>query len=158
MLSNEEAEHKTATAVYTSLDQFLPYYFRFINPIIHEMKASELQLHENQIKVLMAVSKKGTLSPGEISSIFMIPKTSLTTIIRSLISLNLVEKKKKAGDSRTFTIELTSQGKAVLEKKRLENLTAFSKLFSDLEESEAALIVEGFETMKRYFSNKGYCI
>ena len=141
--------------LYNSLDAFMPYYFRFINPVIHQMDIPEGSLNENQIKVLMAAEKVGKVAPGKISEIFLIPKTSLTTIIRSLLDLGLIVKERKTGDGRTFQISLTPRGKSLIEKKKEENVEYFGHVFPDLEDDEARDIICGLQAMKMYFEKRG---
>ncbi len=146
---------KNAEDLYQSLDAFMPYYFRFINPIIHQMETEEGLMGENHIKVLMAAEKVGKISPGTISEIFMMPKTTLTTVIRSLMTMDLIQKTPKAGDGRTFQISLSPKGYALIEKMRVNNIRQLGEVFSDLEDREAKVIMEGFHTVRRYFEKKG---
>lgn len=141
--------------LYNELDRFMPYYFRFINPVIHHLETEEFTLNENQVKVLMALTKKSQLSSTEISHIFLIPKTSLTTIIRSLVKLGLIGKNNNPVDSRKFTVFLTKKGKKLVEEKKKNNIETFKELFKDMTPHEIHRLTQGFSVLDEYYARQG---
>ncbi len=142
--------------LYDSLDAFLPAYFGFINPVLHRYEGEEGALNENQIKVLMAIRKTGIISQAEISDVFMIPRTSLTTVTRSLEARGLVRRETVGADRRSHGLALTDAGHALLDRKREENLRELGSLFADLSPAEATAVIRGFRTMEAYFSRGGF--
>lgn len=138
-----------------SLDEFLVSYFSFLNPIFHCYEDGDLQLNENQIKVLMAVSKTKKISPSEISKLFMIPKTSLTTIIRSLVDTGFLRKEINSKDPRKFLLELTSEGTLLLLKKDESDLSRLDALLAGMTEDERKRVIDGFNAFNEYFERDG---
>lgn len=137
-----------------SLDGFLVTYFRFLNPIFHCYEEGDLVLNENQIKVLMAVSKTMRISPSEISKLFMIPKTSLTTIIRTLVDAGLLRKESNTKDPRKFLLELTPEGKGVLLRKDKSDLSRLDVLLAGMTEDEHQRVLDGFNAFNEYFDRE----
>ena len=142
--------------IYNSIDSFMPVYFKYINPVIHQMVTPDGILNENQLKVLMAVEKTGRISSAEISKLFMIPKTSLTTIIRKLESKGLIVRKIENDDRRRFILSLSSKGTALIKKKRRENIQNLGKLFSEIKPGETRDIIRVFLSLNRFFRRKGF--
>ncbi len=141
--------------LFDSLDGFMPYYFRFINPILHRLDTGAFSLGENQLKVLMALSFRENLSPAEISRLFLIPKTSLTTVIRSLEELGLIDKSPTGSDRRKFQLSLTDRAGELIREKRRENIAALADLFSHISDEEFARMVNGLTAMGEYFTRIG---
>ena len=149
------ASEESITKLFVSLDDFLPYFYREINPIIHSFSCDSFHLNENQIKVLMAVCKKEGVSPTEISRLFMIPKTSLTTIVCSLTDLGLVEKMAKPSDPRKFGIKLSSRGKETVEDIRKKNTKSLLTLFTDMEDEHVDRLISGFNVLEEFYRARG---
>jgi MarR family transcriptional regulator, organic hydroperoxide resistance regulator len=138
-----------------SLDDFLVTYFHYLNPIFHCYEDGDVALNENQIKVLMAVSKIKKISPSDISKLFMIPKTSLTTIIRSLVDSGFLKKESNSKDSRKFLLELTPEGKLILLRKDESDLSRLDALFAGMTEDERKRVIDGFNVLNEYFDREG---
>lgn len=144
--------------LYDSFDAFLPIYFGFINPVIHQLDTGNGILNENQIKVLMAVWKTGGISQTDISKLLMIPKTSLTTIVRSLVELGLINRSGQDDDRRRYELSLTAAGRALLEKKRDSDTANFTSLFTGLTKEEASAVISGFRTLVHFFNRNGFSL
>ncbi|MBF9014483.1 MULTISPECIES: MarR family winged helix-turn-helix transcriptional regulator [unclassified Oceanispirochaeta] len=144
--------------LYHSLDDFLVNYFRFLNPIFHRYTNDGIELNENQIKVLMAVSKTEQISPSEISKLFMMPKTSLTTIVRSLVDAGFLIKKTNTKDSRKFLLELTPKGQQFIIKKNEFDISRLDSLLGGMMPDERKRVIDGFNTLNGYFDREGNTI
>jgi DNA-binding MarR family transcriptional regulator len=149
------ASPESLEKLFESLDDFLPYFYREINPIIHSYECEEFTLNENQIKVMMAVCRKEGISPTEVSRLFMIPKTSLTTIVRSLTELDLVEKMNRPSDPRRFGLKLSPQGKDTVGKIRKKNAGGLRELFRDMEEAHVSRLISGFAVLEEFYRAQG---
>jgi MarR family transcriptional regulator, organic hydroperoxide resistance regulator len=141
--------------LFDSLDGFMPNYFRFINPILHRLDTGEFTLGENQLKVLTALSFRENLSPVEISRLFLIPKTSLTTVIRSLEELGLIEKSPTESDRRKFQLRLTDRAGELFREKKKKNIAAPADLFSHISDEKFAGMINGPAVMGEYFTRIG---
>jgi DNA-binding MarR family transcriptional regulator len=142
--------------LYNSIDSFMPVYFKYINPIIHQMETPDGMLNENHLKVLMALEKKSRISSAEISKLFMIPKTSLTTIVRALENRGLIVRNVENNDRRRSVLTLSSKGKALVKKKRSKNISSLRTLFTGIKPDEALYIIRGFLAMEQFFGRKGF--
>lgn len=140
---------------YRHFDAFMPHYMRFINPILHQMNVSGLRLNENQVKVLMAVDKKKGIVPSEVSRLFSIPKTSLTTIIRSLEEHGLLIRLSEPEDARRQRLFLTEKGRVLIDEKHKENIKAFGELFEGMNPETRAKVTEGLLAFNHFFQSGG---
>jgi len=141
--------------LYHSLDSFMPWYFQILNPILHRLEKDGMVLGENQVKVLMALSYQTNLSPVDISQIFLIPKTSLTTIIRSLEELRLIEKRDSESDKRKFTLCLTAEGEELIREKREDVVRSLGDVFRDMDRDELDRLIDGFAVLDNFFRREG---
>lgn len=152
------ASAESLEKLFESLDAFLPYFYREINPVIHSYECEDFTLNENQIKVIMAVCKKEGISPTEVSRLFMIPKTSLTTIVRSLTELGLVEKMTWPSDPRRFGLRLSAGGRETAGKIRRKNADSLIGLFRDMDEDQVSRLISGFEVLDEFYRAQGRVI
>ncbi len=132
---------------YNAFDRFMPRYFRYINPIIH--KAG--QLSENQVRIIMALNFLGSATPTQLSKCFGIQKGSLTTILRSLLNMGLINKQRSENDERKYYVSITEKAKALIQQKELEDTRTFEKLFEQMPADDAAAITQGMQMLCAYF-------
>ena len=125
--------------------EFVPMYFKFINPIIHSDK--ELFLNENQIKLIMMLNINGTMNPTNLSIFMDMPKGSLTTIIDSLVEKNLITRENDSHDRRKKIIALTGKGRDFAKTKINNNRVEFYELFERFEEDSLKKITTGFREL-----------
>lgn len=140
--------------LYGYFERFMPVYIRYINPIIHQLKSQEIQLSENQIKVLMSVNRRERVSPGELNAILPIPKTRLTTIIRSLIHLEWLYRENTRDDERKYYLRPTPSGRRIIAFRHEVNTGKFRKLFQELSIDDFETIRDGLLCMEKFFKSK----
>ncbi|PAB56909.1 MarR family winged helix-turn-helix transcriptional regulator [Anaeromicrobium sediminis] len=141
--------------IFNAIDKFMPCYFKFINPIIHREKSREYGLNENQIKVLMAIDHVGCLTSTQLSHFLFIKKGSLTTIVRSLIELELINREDDPNDQRKYYLSLTEKGTSFVKDKIEENSQELGTIFKDMGEDDLYIVTKGLETLSKYLEGKG---
>lgn len=99
------------------LYDFLPNYYRYLNPIFNNETSASYKLSENQIKVIMCLFLTDYATPTAISETLGIHKGSMTAIIRSLVKMNLIEKVWKENDERSYQLVLTVAGLEFIDYK-----------------------------------------
>jgi DNA-binding MarR family transcriptional regulator len=130
-----------------TFDRFMPFYFHYINPIIH--KAG--RLNANQVRVIMALNYLGRATPTELSNCFCMQKGSLTTILRSLQNMGLIDKQRAREDERKYYVSATQKAKALIKEKEEADKQAFEKLFSRMSAKDADTITQGLHKLCDYF-------
>ncbi len=127
--------------------EFMPLYFKYINPIIH--KDERFNLNENQIKLIMILNLIGSQTPTNLSVFMDIPKGSLTTIIDSLVDKGFITRKNDINDRRKKNISLTEKGLDFISYKSSDNLVKFSNLFKKFDEESIKKILIGFKELSK---------
>ena len=84
----------------------------------------------------------------------MIPKTSLTTIIRTLVDAGLLRKESNTKDPRKFLLELTPEGMGVLLRKEKSDLSRLDVLLTGMTEDERQMVMNGFNALNEYFDRE----
>ncbi|MFZ5967274.1 MAG: MarR family winged helix-turn-helix transcriptional regulator [Bacillota bacterium] len=143
-------QKENSEKILNAFEEFIPFYFMYINPAIHKGSYKGVNYSENQIKVMMVINFTPKLSPTELSTILNIQKGSLTTIIKSLINLGLLRKEYDAFDDRKYYLFLTEEGKNFVTDRNQQNVHNFSKIFSDIADHECKTIIDGFLSLKKY--------
>ncbi len=130
--------------IYEKFSAFMPCYFRYINPVIHRFITDEYKLNENQIKVIMTLEFAGGATPTQLSRYLYMQKGSLTTIIRSLLKMELIQKRAAKNDERKYYLSLTEKGGAFVKTKNKNDTQHFIKLFERISKKDAEYISDAF--------------
>lgn len=137
-----------------TFNEFLPYYFGMINPIVHNVNDERYRLNENQIKTIMCIHYLEKVMPSIISRALNIQRGSLTTIIKSLIEQNLIRKEIVPENNRSYFLVLTDKGKAFVDYNLNRIGQEFEALFDELSTKEVKQISDGFHLLSTYLSRK----
>ncbi|WP_105614237.1 MarR family winged helix-turn-helix transcriptional regulator [Vallitalea okinawensis] len=137
--------------IHKVFDQYMPYYFRYINPIIHKEKNEIHSLNENQIKALLAINHFRKATPTLLSHALNIQKGSLTTIIKALIKMDLIIKEYDVKDERTYYLQLTPSGQEFVKYKEKKIIVEFNNLFESMDEESLKKVVDGFNALVQHF-------
>lgn len=146
-------EYINSKKVLDAFKEFMPFYFMYINPAIHKGSYKGISYSENQIKVMMVINFKPKLSPTELSIILNIQKGSLTTIIKSLISLGLLRKEYDPLDDRRYYLYLTEEGNNFVIDRNQQNADNFDKIFLSITDHECKIVVDGILALKKYLQS-----
>lgn len=143
--------HKLANLFY----EYMPNFYRYINPIMNYENSAKYKLSENQIKVLMCVYINKSNTPTEISELTYIHKGSLTVIVRSLLKLDFLEKIIAPSDERSYRLQVTKAGLDFITYKQGVVEAELAELFKGMEKEDIKKVIEGLEILNRHFnSNK----
>jgi MarR family transcriptional regulator, organic hydroperoxide resistance regulator len=143
-----------AARLYECFIEYMPFYFRYINPILHSFDGDGVTLNENQIKVLLATDFHRSIPPAELSRIFMIPKSSLTTIIRSLVDAGLLIREVNPRNERNYSLDLTPFGQKIVSLMKERHEEKFVRLFSSFPEEELELSIRGLSLISEYLKRE----
>lgn len=138
---------------YKVFDMYMPYYFKYINPIIHKEKNELYSLNENQIITLLAINHLSKVTPTQLSHVLNIQKGSLTTVIKVLVKLNFIEKEYDVKDERTYYLHLTPSGKEFVKYKEKKIEDDFNQLFESMDEDSLNKVIDGFNALVKHFKS-----
>lgn len=147
-------ETTNGQAIGAAIQQFMPQFIRYINPVIHRIKTA-YDFNENQIKVIMAVSLLEPVSPTQLSDALLIQKGSLTTIIRSLIRSGMIIRSTAPDDARRYYLAITAAGRAFIREKKAFDSMRFDTLFADMPPGDLRTVCDGLDTLTRYLEKIG---
>ena len=140
---------------YGTIHAFMPRFFEYINPVIHQLKTEQIQLNENQVKIIMAVIHLKEATPTLLSKCYSIQKGSLTTMIRSLVKMGLLNKRPHESDERKYILSVTEKAEAIIEHKEADNIQQFDELLKDMPAEEFNKVTRGFEALCNYLQRLG---
>ncbi len=126
--------------------EFMPLYHKNIGAIIRKDDDIEPKCHKNQIRAMLMMQRQGKITPTRLGICLDLRKGSLTTLIDSLVELNLVYREADKEDRRRLWLALTEEGQEYLAKKRKAHEKHFVELFSSLSEEE---VIELKEHLKK---------
>ncbi|MBN2525703.1 MAG: MarR family transcriptional regulator [Deltaproteobacteria bacterium] len=145
---------KSGETVLDALHSILPLLHIHVFPIIHNLYWRDIRLKENQIKVIMAVHYLNQTTSTELSKGLNIPKGSLTTIIRSLVELKIIQKETPADDERVSWLKLTRRGKECLRYKKRQDIEKLNELFDQMSDDTATNIAKNIELLSAYLRTR----
>ncbi|KNF07772.1 MarR family transcriptional regulator [Gottschalkia purinilytica] len=114
--------------------ELLPILQYKINPLFHSGIQQNLKCNKNQSKALIIIGRWKEITPTLLGKYLDLRKGSLTTLIDSLVKMNLVKREFHPNDRRKTLIKLTSKGEELVElkfKDFKENINTLFDSFSD---------------------------
>ncbi len=133
---------------------FLKVFYTHINPIISFKTWKGCKLRENHIKILMILTMVGEATPTFLSKALYIQKGSLTTLIRSLVNMDLIAKVVSKDNERSYKLKLTKEGKRFVAQSAKENLVLLSELLDSMSDDEMCSVITGFNTLNNCLERK----
>lgn len=135
-----------------SLDRFMRYFLVHINPVLHRTEYQGRSYSEYEIIVAMALGVVGPARPVDLSRGLAIEKGSLTSIIRRLRDLGLIEKHAIPGDERSYLVALTRAGASFRRHLETQRQRAFATLLADMDATELEHAALGLDVLSAYFA------
>jgi MarR family transcriptional regulator, teicoplanin-associated locus regulator len=112
------------------------------NPIVHEFSPEQIQM-------MKIIEKNGPITAGSLAVMQGVHKSAISNRLKKLEEKGLVQIVKLSTDQRTKWVELTSEGKAFVEKARCIVSSFISTLLSDhIDEQEVEQFVKTFRKLK----------
>jgi DNA-binding MarR family transcriptional regulator len=109
----------------------------------------EVGLSDPQYTVLVWLTKKGSLTPGQLAELERIQPPSMTRTVNGLVELGLVAKHEHPTDGRQVVVSLTEAGKAEVRETRRRRDVWLTKQLSTLTPDERATLAEATELLRR---------
>lgn len=125
------------------LGTYLPYLVnrvgqRFISDITPVL--SEAGVDIQSWRVLIALYQRGAQTVGALSDLTSINFSTLSRVLGRMEKKDLVRRVRDAEDARSFTVELTANGKSVTETILPQAAALEAKVTGDFSEAELAML------------------
>lgn len=147
------AEHVHTDRLDAAMTAFMRYFLVYVNPVMHRTEYGGRSYSELEIITCMALSVVGPMRPGGLSRGLRIEKGTLTSVIRRLRGLGLIERSDVVGDERGYQVSLTPAGEDLIEHLRLQREQGFRDLFGALEPAEAEAVARGFDIITAHLTD-----
>ena len=137
------AEPRHADRLDAAMTGFMRYFLVYLNPIMHRTDYRGRLYTELEIIACMGLSVVGPMRPGALSRGLRIEKGTLTSVIRRLRELGLIERTEVVGDERGYQVSLTPAGDELIEHLREQRERGFRELFATLDPEDAEAAARG---------------
>ena len=133
---------------------FMRYFLVFVNPVIHRTEYRGRSYSELEIIVCMALSVVGPTRPGGLSRGLRIEKGSLTSVIRRLRELGLIERTDVVGDDRGYRVSLTGAGNQFIQHLTEQRRQGFEALFATMDPADAEAAARGIDLLTTHLKDR----
>ncbi len=137
-----------------AISGFMRYFLVYVNPIIHRTEYRGRSYSELEIIVCMALSVVGPTRPGGLSRGLRIEKGSLTSVIRRLRELGLIERTAVVGDERGYRVSLTVAGDQLIEHLAEQRRQGFEELFATMDPGDAEAAAAGVDLLTTHLKRR----
>ena len=144
------AEHPPTAPLEQSVAAFMRYFIAHINPILHRTKHGGRSYSELEIIVCMGLSVVGPMRPGDLSRGLTIEKATMTSVIRRLRGLGLIERRELPGDERSYLVALAPAGRAFVRHLDEQRRRGFERLFGAMAPDAAVVAAKGLDMIASY--------
>ena len=141
----------TSTALLDqSVTAFMRYFIAHINPILHRTRHGGRSYSELEIIVTMALKVIGPTRPGVLSRGLSIEKGTMTSVVRRLRELRLIERREIAGDARSYLVALTPAGRQFIRHLEAQRRRGFERLFGAMPTDQIVAAAKGVDLITAY--------
>lgn len=143
-------DSSSPAALDRSIAAFMRYFFVHINPILHRTEYRGRKFSDYEVIVAMALHVVGQMRPSDLSRGLSIEKGSLTSVLKRLRNLGLIDRRDIPGDERSYRVALTPDGQAFVDHLELQRRRAFATLFAAMPADELAAAADGVDRITNY--------
>jgi DNA-binding MarR family transcriptional regulator len=122
---------------------------KFMKP---ESCAEYSDLSHTHFHIMITLSEFGMLPVSEIGKKLMISRPNMTPLLDKLILEGLIQRLPDEKDRRIININLTGNGRELLEKLQKAMVNNFRQMLSRLSDEDLEQLVASFEKIKHIFS------
>jgi DNA-binding MarR family transcriptional regulator len=133
-----------------SVTAFMRYFIAHINPVLHRTRYGDRSYTEHEIIVTMALHVVGPTRPSDLSRGLSIEKATMTSVLRRLRDLQLIERRDIPGDERSYLVALTPAGRDFVRHLEAQRRRGFERLFGAMAADEIAAAVKGIDLITGY--------
>jgi DNA-binding MarR family transcriptional regulator len=146
-------EPRHADRLDDAMTDFMRYFLVYVNPVMHRTEFRGRLFSELEIIVCMGLSVVGPMRPGALSRGLRIEKGTLTSVIRRLRELGLIERTEVVGDERGYQVSLTPSGYDLIDHLREQRERGFRELFATLDPVDAEAAARGIDIITAHLKD-----
>lgn len=105
-------------------------------------------LTPSQASVLSTLDRHGPLTMGRLADHEAISKPSATGIVGRLVDKGLVSRIADAGDKRSFIVQITSDGRALIDRRREERTAYLARRVDSLGDEDHRVLERAIELLE----------
>ncbi len=147
------AEPRHADLLDDAMTAFMRYFLVYLNPIMHRTEFRGRVFSELEIIACMGLSVVGPMRPGALSRGLRIEKGTLTSVIRRLRELGLIERTEVVGDDRGYRVSLTPSGHEFIDHLTEQRERGFRELFATLDPVDAEAAARGIDIVTAHLKD-----
>lgn len=125
------------------LDEMLPHMVRRM----HQEMAQSLQegITANQFFVMKMIADRGQMTVSEVAEAFSVSLSAVTSLVDRLYKGGMVERRRSEDDRRVVRLELTEEGRNMVNTCQAGRRRVIQRYISRLEEKELEFMIEIYE-------------
>ena len=107
-----------------------------------------IRLSRLHIGIMVRLNEKGS-TISEIANSFLMPKSQISCLIKSMVAAGLLERVRSSSDRRTIDMKLTSRGKAIFDQCDIHLKDNVRKMLASLTPKELEELSESLIILKK---------
>jgi DNA-binding MarR family transcriptional regulator len=148
MVTIEKTKEETLQQIIERLWETFPPVWEGIRRNLRAIATDQFNISVEQFHILRHI-RKGQKSVSELAEIKQISRPAISQAVEVLVEKGLITRKQSKGDRRYVELELTDQGKDLLNAIFDENRKWMMEKMAALSPEEAASITRGLDILKR---------
>ena len=133
-----------------SVTAFMRYFLAHIDPILHRTRYGGRNYSELEIIVTMALHVVGPTRPTGLSRGLSVEKGTMTSVLRRLRDLQLIERRDVPGDERSYLVARTPAGRDFVGHLEAQRRRGFERLFAAMAPDDAVAAAKGVDLITGY--------
>lgn len=133
-----------------SITRFMRYFIVHMNPVLHRTIYKNRSYNENEIMVIMALDVVGPLSPTQLSRGLGLQKGSLSSVLRRLEDLGLIERQDNSSDERSYLAVLSAPAAHLVQHLKIQRQTRFREMFNTMDEAAITQASKGLDLISTF--------
>ncbi|HRA07625.1 MAG TPA: MarR family transcriptional regulator [Propionicimonas sp.] len=134
---------------------FMPAFLVRLHPLLHRTSYQGRSYSELEVVTVLGVATVGSLRPAALARDLAIEKGTLSSVIRRLEGLGLIQRERVAGDARGYRITLTAAGHDFVDHLADQRRRGFRALFAGLPPDQLDAAVRGLSTLTSFLAEPG---
>ena len=137
-----------------ALHAFMPGFVAHLHPLLHRTTYRGRSYSALEVIVVLGLATFGPLRPVQLSRGLAIEKGSLTSVVRRLEGVGVIEREAVVADARGYVISLTASGRDLVDHLAEQRRSGLRTLFAGLSAADATAAANGLEVLTSYFSGR----
>lgn len=134
-----------------ALTDCVRYFLVYVNPVMHRTEFQGRSYSESECILCLALSVIGPMRPSGLNRALRIEKGTLTSVIRRLCELGLIERTAVVGDQRGYQVSLTETGQGLIRHLTEQRRSGFRELFAAIPATDADAVARGINLLTTHF-------